>query len=90
MRQSTKIHSHHQGLPCCLSCRAAVVVPDPHLRVRDHPSAPDLDRPAVAEAEPRGSRQALLVPVYLRKGETFAAGRIFSMGCCPARQQLWC
>ena len=36
-----------------LPCRAAVVVQDPDLRSRDHPPPPDLDRVAVAEAEPR-------------------------------------
>jgi hypothetical protein len=45
------------------------VPPHPQLRGRDHPPPPGLDRLALAEAERR--RQALLVLVYLRKGETF-------------------
>ena len=53
-----------------LPCRAAVVVPDPHLRGRDHPPPPCRDRLGLVEAEP--GQQALLVLVYLRKGETFA------------------
>jgi hypothetical protein len=35
-----------------LPCRAAVVVPDPHLRGRDHPPPPGGGAVAVAEAEP--------------------------------------
>jgi hypothetical protein len=37
----------------------------------DHPPPPDLDRLAVAKLNP--GQQALLVLVYLRKGETFAS-----------------
>jgi hypothetical protein len=72
MRQSTKICfiTTTRGFHAVLPCRAAVGAQDPHLRVRDHPTAPGLDRVAVAEAHPR--QQALLVLAYLRKGETFA------------------
>ena len=83
MRQSTKIHSTTRGSHAVLPCRAAVVVPDPHLRVRDHPPPPGLDRLAVAKAEP--GQQALVVLAYLRKGETFgelAAG--FGVGTTTA------
>lgn len=55
-----------RGFHAFLPCRAAVVVPDPHLRVRDHPPPPVGGRVAVAEANP--GRQVLLVLVYLRKG----------------------
>jgi hypothetical protein len=70
MRQSTKIHSTTRGFRAFLPCHAAVVVPDPHLCSRDHPPPPQGDRLVLAEAKP--GRQALLVLVYLRKGETFA------------------
>ena len=59
-----------RGSRAFLPCRAAVVPQDPELRGRDYPPAPEGDRFAVAEAEPR--QEALLVLAYLRKGETFA------------------
>ena len=69
MRQSTKTgFTPARGFHAFLPCRAAVVVPDPHLRGRDYPPSPCRDRVGLAEAW----RQALLVLVYLRKGETFA------------------
>jgi Helix-turn-helix of DDE superfamily endonuclease/DDE superfamily endonuclease len=70
VRQSTKTDLTARGFHAFLPCRAAAVAQDPHLRVRDHPPAPDLDRVALAGAEP--GQQALLVLAYLRKGETFA------------------
>jgi len=47
-----------RGPHAFLSCRAAAVVPDPHFRVRDHPPPPQVDRFAVAEAEPRSAGHA--------------------------------
>ncbi len=61
---------HHQGSHVFLPCRAAVVVPDPDLCLRPHPSPPQVDPVVLAKAEPRSA--ALLVPAHLRKGETFA------------------
>ena len=55
MRQSTKIHSTTRGFHAFLPCRAAVVVPDPHLCGRDHPPPPEGDRLVLAEAEPRAA-----------------------------------
>jgi DDE superfamily endonuclease len=52
MRQSTKTHSATRGFHAFLPCRAAVVVPDPHLPGRDHPPPPEGDRLVLAEAEP--------------------------------------
>jgi hypothetical protein len=66
VKQSTKTgFTTTRGFHAFLPCRAAAVAQDPHLRVRDHPPPPRLDRVALADAE-------LLVLVYLRKGETFA------------------
>ena len=61
----------YQGLPSCLPCRAAAVVPDPDLRVRDHPPLPGVDRVALAELN--SGQQALLVLAYLprERGKTF-------------------
>src|ERR1051326_7892557 len=47
-----------RGFHAVLPCRAAVVPQDPHLRSRDHPPAPDLDRVMLAEAEPRAASAA--------------------------------
>ncbi len=56
MRQSTKTgFTVNQGLPCFLPCRAAAVVPDPHLRLRLHPLPPCCDRVGLAEAERRAA-----------------------------------
>jgi DDE superfamily endonuclease/Helix-turn-helix of DDE superfamily endonuclease len=71
VRQSTKTSfTTTRGFHAFLPCRAAAVAQDPHLRFRDHPPAPRLDRLALAETELRP--EALLVLVYLRKGDTFA------------------
>jgi hypothetical protein len=71
MRQSTRTtFIVTRGSRAFVPCRAAVVVPDPDVYGRDHPPPPRLDRVALAEAEP--GQQALLILVYLRKGETFA------------------
>jgi hypothetical protein len=71
MRQSTKTtFIATRGFQAVLPCRAAVVVSDPHVCVRDHPPPPGVDRLVLAEAEP--GQQALLVLVHLRKGETLA------------------
>jgi hypothetical protein len=84
MRQSTKIHSHHQGLPL-LFYRAALPLSSRTLTfvsgiIRRHRiSIGSLWR----KLNP--GRQALLVLVYLRKGETFgelAAG--FGVGVATA------
>ena len=64
MRQSIKIHSTTRSFYAVLPCRTAIVVPDPRLRVRDHP--PSLLRMAlveccgelavpVADQEPKGT-----------------------------------
>ena len=71
MRQSTKTtFIATRGSHAVLSCRAAVVVPDADLRRRP------LRRHRAAIGSPwrklNPARQALLVLVYLRKGETFA------------------
>ena len=53
MRQSTKTgFTCHQGFHAFLPCRAAAVVPDPHLRGRDHPPPPEVDRLGLEEAQP--------------------------------------
>ena len=59
-----------RGFHAFLPCRAAVVVPDPHLRGRDHPPPPAAIGSGWRKLNP--GQQALLVLVYLRKGETFA------------------
>jgi Helix-turn-helix of DDE superfamily endonuclease len=59
-----------RGSRAFLPCRAAVVPQDPHLRVRDHPPVPQVDGSRWRKLNP--GQQALLVLVYLRKGETFA------------------
>src|SRR5580693_9015196 len=46
------IHYPQGLLHAFLPCRAAVVVPDPELHRRGHQTAPEVDRFAVAEAEP--------------------------------------
>ena len=49
----------HQGLPCFVPCRAAVVAPDPHLRVWDHPPPPQSIGSLWRKLNP--GQQALLV-----------------------------
>jgi tetratricopeptide (TPR) repeat protein len=80
------LHHHYQGFHAVLPCRAAVVPQDPQVRGRDHPPPPDLDRVAVAEAEPRAAGPAVLA--YLRKGETFA-GLAARFGVGTATPELY-
>jgi len=71
MRQSTKIHSHHQGLPCCST------VPRCRCPARPSPSWPGSSawhRIWIGSLwrKLNPGQQALLVLAHLRKGETFA------------------
>jgi hypothetical protein len=76
-----------RGFNAVLPYRAAVVAPDPHLRGRDHPAAPRLDRVTVAQAQP--GQQALLVLAYLRKDETFASlAAGFDVSAATARRYV--
>ena len=76
MRQSTKIHSTTRGFHAFLPCRAAVVVGDSYLRVRDHPPAPQVDRVAVAAAELRQAGPARARLPAQRRGVRGACRRV--------------
>jgi hypothetical protein len=55
LADKTRFITTTRGFRAFLPCLAAVVASDPELRGRDHPPPPDLDRLAVAEAEPRAA-----------------------------------
>jgi len=76
MRQSTKIHSTTRGFHAVLPCRAAVVVGDSRLCVRDHPPAPEVDRLAVAAAELRQAGPARARLPAQRRGVRGACRRV--------------
>jgi DDE superfamily endonuclease len=69
-RSSLSRATSFRGFHAVLPRRAAVVLQDPELCGRDHPPAPQVDRVALAEAEPGAAGPA--GPGLPAQGETFA------------------
>ena len=68
MKRTTKIRIVRRGALCFLPCRAGVVPPDLDYTAGIITGS----RSAHAGASSTRAGRALLVPAYLRKGETFA------------------